>query len=182
LRWQPPVDYPIAAGGGRRDHAPMTHDGLDPARQDRRRFILASIAGSALGLFSPAEGDAAQAGGDTQATVHLVNDFCAAVSKRDAAVMRPFLADDIVYRITETTPPVVGLQAVMDTYKKFVSDATSVEFQVLETFASGPIVINHRIDRFVSPRPLTWEGVGVFFVKDDKIKEWSDYTIRTQRG
>jgi limonene-1,2-epoxide hydrolase len=44
------------------------------------------------------------------------------------------------------------------------------------------MVINHRIDRFVSTtRPLTWEGVGVFFVKDGKIREWSDYTIRVER-
>ena len=41
------------------------------------------------------------------------------------------------------------------------------------------MVINHRIDRFESKtRPLTWEGVGVFFIKDGKIQEWSDYTIR----
>jgi limonene-1,2-epoxide hydrolase len=46
----------------------------------------------------------------------------------------------------------------------------------------GPIVINHRIDTFASAtRPLTWEGTGVFFVKDGKIKEWFDYTIRTIR-
>ena len=30
--------------------------------------------------------------------------------------------------------------------------------------------------------PLTWEVVGVFFVKDGKIKEWSDYTMRVQRS
>lgn len=32
----------------------------------------------------------------------------------------------------------------------------------------------------VAPRSFTWEGVGVFFVKDGKIKEWSDYTIRME--
>jgi limonene-1,2-epoxide hydrolase len=26
-----------------------------------------------------------------------------------------------------------------------------------------------------------WEGVGVFCVKDGRIKEWSDYTIRRLR-
>lgn len=154
----------------------------DLAREERRRFLLASVAGSALALFSPGRGDAAQAGTDTQNTVRIVNDFCAAVSKRDPAAMRPFFTDDIVYRITETTPPVVGLEAVIGTYVKFLADTKSVEFRVLETFASGPIVINHRIDRFDSPKPLTWEGIGVFFIKDGKIKEWSDYTIRTQRG
>ena len=52
---------------------------------------------------------------------------------------------------------------------------------MLDTAAAGPIVINHRVDRFMTSRPLTWEGVGVFFVKDGKIKEWSDYTIKVQR-
>jgi limonene-1,2-epoxide hydrolase len=33
----------------------------------------------------------------------------------------------------------------------------------------------------MASRPLTWEGVGVFYVKDGKIKEWSDYTIKVQR-
>jgi limonene-1,2-epoxide hydrolase len=42
--------------------------------------------------------------------------------------------------------------------------------------------MNHRIDSFVSKtRPVTWEGVGVFFVQNGKIKEWSDYTIRVGR-
>jgi limonene-1,2-epoxide hydrolase len=49
----------------------------------------------------------------------------------------------------------------------------------LKTYAAGPIVINHRIDHFTSKtKPLLFEGVGVFFVKDGKIKEWTDYTIR----
>jgi hypothetical protein len=54
--------------------------------------------------------------------------------------------------------------------------------QRLETFAAGSIVMNRRIDSFRSTtRPLTWEGVGVFFIKDGKIREWSDYTIRVTR-
>jgi len=115
-----------------------------------------------------------------QANVQIVADFCAAVSKLDGAVMRPFLADDVVYRTTETAPPIIGVEGVLEAYGKL--NATSIEFKVLETLAAGPIVINRRIDRFVSPRPFTWSGVGVFFVKDGKIREWSDYTIRMERG
>jgi limonene-1,2-epoxide hydrolase len=85
-----------------------------------------------------------------------------------------------VYRVTETTPPVAGVEKVLETYTKL--NATSIEFKVLETESLGPIVINRRVDRFVGPRSFTWEGVGVFFVKDGKIKEWSDYTIRMDRG
>jgi limonene-1,2-epoxide hydrolase len=94
--------------------------------------------------------------------------------------MRPFFADDIVYRTTETTPPIAGVEKVLETYAKL--NATSIEFKVLETQAMGPIVINRRVDRFVGPRSFTWEGVGVFFLKDGKIKEWFDYTIRMDRG
>lgn len=148
--------------------------------KERRRFILGSAAGSALALFSSGALEAAQTGGGAPATVQLVNEFCASVSTLDFTAMRRLFADDIVYRMTETRPPITGADAVMSTYQKL--EAKSIEFQVLETFASGPIVINHRIDRFVGPRSFTWEGVGVFFIQDGKIKEWSDYTIRMQQG
>jgi limonene-1,2-epoxide hydrolase len=145
----------------------------------RRAFLFASLAAAATSVVPSAAG-AAQAGDTNESAVRIVTDFCAAVSKLDPAAMRPFFANDIVYRVTETTPPVVGVEKVLETYTKL--NATSIEFKVLETLALGPIVINRRIDRFVSPRSFTWEGVGVFFVKDGKIKEWSDYTTRMVRG
>ena len=150
-----------------------------PRRTERRAFLLASLAAGVTSV-APGVADAAQTSNADQAAVRLVTDFCAAVSKLDPAAMRPFFADDIVYRMTETTPAIVGVEKVLEAYTKL--NATSIEFKVLETLTAGPIVINRRVDRFVSPRPFTWEGVGVFFVKDGKIKEWSDYTIRLQRG
>ena len=141
----------------------------------RRAFLLASLI-----AFVPNLADAAQAGKTDEAGIRVVTDFCAAVSKLDPAAMRPFFADDVVYRMTETSPPIVGVEQVLDVYTKL--NATSIEFKVLTTLTAGPIVINQRVDRFVSPRPFTWEGVSVFFVKDRKIKEWSDYTIRMERG
>jgi limonene-1,2-epoxide hydrolase len=145
----------------------------------RRAFLLASLAAAATSL-APTVADAAQSSDAERTGARIVGDFCASVSKLDPAAMRPFFADDVVYRMTETTAPIVGAEKVLETYKAL--NATSIEFKVLETLTAGPIVINRRIDRFVSPRSFTWEGVGVFFVKDGKIKEWSDYTIRTERG
>ena len=145
--------------------------------EQRRAFLLTALAGAAGLMAEAARG--AQAG-DTATAVRLVTEFCASVSKLDPAAMRPFLADEVVYRMTETTPPITGIDAVLEAYRKL--NATSIEFRVQETLSSGPIVINRRIDRFVGPRSFTWEGVGVFFVKDGKIREWSDYTIRTVRG
>jgi limonene-1,2-epoxide hydrolase len=159
----------------RTEETTPTHE---PEPPGRRAFLLASMAAGATSLL-PGVASAAQAGNGDEAGVRLVTDFCAAVSKLDPAAMRPFLADDVVYRMTETTPPIVGVENVLHAYTRL--NATSIEFKVLETLTAGPIVINRRIDRFVSPRSFTWEGVGVFFVKDGRIKEWSDYTTRMER-
>lgn len=148
---------------------------------ERREFLAAAGLGAAavMGCAGPAE--AADWSETEKANVKTVTDFCAAWATRDMSRVLPFLADDCVYRMTETTPPANGHEGINTRLKSYVESSQQVEFRVLDTFAAGPIVINHRVDRFVSPRPLTWEGVGVFFVKDGKIKEWSDYTIRTQR-
>jgi len=161
------------------EQALETEVARDPEQAGRRAFLLASLAAGATSVV-PSFAEAAQAGNAKDSAVRIVTDFCAAVSKLDPAAMRPFFADDIVYRMTETTPPIVGVEKVLETYTKL--NATSIQFKVLETQVLGAIVINRRVDRFVSPRSFTWEGVGVFFVKDGKIKEWSDYTIRLDRG
>ena len=114
--------------------------------------------------------------------VEIVNDFCAAWATRDISKPLAFLSDDSVYRMSETTPPVKGHEGVIERLKSYVDVTDKLEFKVLQTAAMGPIVINHRIDSFVSTiRPVTWEGIGVFFVQNGKIKEWSDYTIRVTR-
>ena len=152
-----------------------------PGRATKRRQFLAATGAGALALLGRASVQAADWTDVEKANVKTVTDFCAAWSTRDLTKVFPFLADDCVYRMTETTPPANGHDGVIQRLKPTVDNATLVEFRVLDTMAAGPIVINHRIDRFMTPRPLTWQGVGVFFVKDGKIKEWSDYTIRVER-
>jgi limonene-1,2-epoxide hydrolase len=148
---------------------------------ERRSFVAHAGVGLAAVLTSAAAADAAEWSDAEKANVKLVTEFCAAWATRDLGKTLPFLATDCVYRMTETAAPASGHDGVIDRLKATVDRSETVEFRVLETFAAGSIVINRRIDRFVSSRPLTWEGVGVFFVKDGKIKEWSDYTIRVAR-
>jgi len=148
---------------------------------DRRRFLALA----ALGTGALAGGSRLAAGAELtpaeQVNLKLVADFCSAWSTRDMTRILPFLADDCVYRMTETTPPANGHDGVVQRLKQWLEDSALVEFKILDAKAAGPIVITHRIDRFLTKQPLTWEGVGVFFVKDGKIKEWSDYTMRVQR-
>jgi limonene-1,2-epoxide hydrolase len=147
-----------------------------------RRAFLAT-AGLGLLTAGAARVSAADWTAEEKANVQLVKDFCASWSTRDLKQILPRLSDDCVYRMTETTPPANGHAGVTERLGSWMpSSDLGIEFKILETFANGPIVINRRIDSFKSTtRPLTWEGVGVFFVKDGRIKEWSDYTIKVVR-
>jgi limonene-1,2-epoxide hydrolase len=147
---------------------------------DRRAFLtraaLAVPAAAAPGLAAAAEWTAAE-----KANVAVVNDMCRVWrAPVDFDKVGSFLADDCVYRATETAAPVKGRQAIVDSLRKMLGSVTKAEFEVVETFARGPIVFNERFDRFVMPqRNFDWHGVGVFMLRDGKITEWSDYTIRS---
>ena len=152
-----------------------------PTTPTRRHFLTGAGMAAAATLAAGSPAGAADLTAAEQANLKVVTDFCASWSTRDMAAILPFLSDDCVYRMTETTPPANGHDGVVQRLKQWLADSSLVEFKILDAKAAGPIVITHRIDRFVTKQPLTWEGVGVFFVKDGKIKEWSDYTMRVQR-
>ena len=118
-----------------------------------------------------------------KANAKLVSDFCASWSTRDLAKILPRLAPECIYRMSETTPAVTGHVGVTERLGSWMTSSDlGIEFKILETWAAGPMVMNRRIDSFKSTkRPLTWEGIGVFFVKDGRIQEWSDYTIKVTR-
>ena len=150
---------------------------------DRRAFWSAAALGT-LGLsLRSASAQAAPWSDAEGANVQLVYSFCNAWSTLDLRQVVAHMSGDAVYRMTETTPPVTGHQALIDQMQPWVDTSKAITFRILETFAAGPLVVNHRIDTFASDtRPLTWEGVGVFLVQNGKIKEWFDYTIRVDRG
>lgn len=152
-----------------------------PHEAGRRCFLFSAALGSAGALLATGRAEAAEWGPIEKANVKIVNDFCDAISMRDAARLLSFFADDIVYRPTETTPAVRGQQALAETFKKWTERPERMEFRVLETFASGPIVMDRRIDETSGGRRMRWDGIGIFFLKDGKIKEWSDYTISLER-
>jgi limonene-1,2-epoxide hydrolase len=88
------------------------------------------------------------------------------------------LAPNCSYRITETSMPAVGTAAV-ERIKSFVDRSTKSDFKILDSWARGPMVINERIDSFTrSDASPAYRLVGVFFIKDGKIAEWTDYGIR----
>ena len=140
-----------------------------------RRKLLAAAGIGAPGLLLAGGADAAAMSDGEKANVKLVEDFCAAWSSKDADKVMSFFSDNPSYRQTELQAPAVGRQAVAEKVTGGVKVAT--KFEIHESWARGPMVINERTDYFDSPRLKRWHGVGVFLVKDGKIVEWQDFTI-----
>ena len=140
-----------------------------------RRGVLAGAGFGAAGLVLAGGAQAAPMSEAEKANVKLVDDFCAACGGKDADRIMAFFSDNPSYRQTEQQAPAAGRQAVAEKIAGLVKVAT--KFEVHESWARGPMVINERTDYFDSPRLKRWHGVGVFLVKDGKIVEWQDFTI-----
>ena len=145
-------------------------------RLPRRTFLTAGLA---MGAPFAVRAAAAEPTEEERANVAVVNAFCAAWAKHDLDRIVTSFADACAYRVTETQEPIKGREAVAARIASFIDRVD--RFEVVETFARGPMVFNERHDHFTSGTLRTWHGVGVFFLKGGKIVEWYDYTIATNR-
>ena len=144
-----------------------------------RRSLLATGGLSVMAAAVPGRALAAQPTALEQANIMVVNDFSAAfVAPLDWGRITSFLTDDCKYRATQETPMVEGHEAIVELLGGFLDTATSVEFELIDTWARGPVVVNDRVDRFTLPdRSLDIPVVGVFHLVDGKIAEWSDFVF-----
>jgi len=145
----------------------------------RRSVFTAAGIGVATIAGLPEPAGAAPMSDSEKANVQVVNAFCSAWPNRNVEQLISFFADNCAYRVTETQEPYKGRQAVTDRFKSMVDHIQS--FDVIETFARGPMVFNERKDHFTGGALKMWHGVGVFFLKEGKIVEWYDYTIDVER-
>jgi limonene-1,2-epoxide hydrolase len=135
--------------------------------------------GAAFAGLASAKAQGAALTDAEQANMGTIRDFCASWSTRDVAKIGAFFADDAVYRVIETAKPTVGKDAIVKLLSMFLQRAQKVDFHAFETFAAGPIVLNRRRDSFVSSQGTrSFAVAGVFFLRDGKIAEWTDYTIK----
>ena len=115
-----------------------------------------------------------------KANVALVNAFCAAWGKGDITTIGNALADNCAFRISQSRPPIVGKQAVMDAITGFLKDGP-IEFKILKTVVLGPVVLNEREDYLPAaggrPARVIRIHAGMFFVANGKIVEWTDYAV-----
>jgi limonene-1,2-epoxide hydrolase len=144
-----------------------------------RRTVLAGGLGLAALALTP-RAEAAEPSAQEKANIQVVRDFCAAWPSHDLERILAFFADTGAYRMTETMEPAKGREALSARIKTIVNNVE--RFEILDTWARGPMVVNERIDRFTNFQLKSWHGVGVFFLRDGKIVEWYDYTIASERA
>ena len=140
-----------------------------------RREFLAAGGAAPLALAFAGQSGSRELTADEQANVDVVNGFCDAWATRDAAQIASFLADDAVFRFTQDAEAVTGSETFRQMAGGFLADASDVRFDVLETWAVGPLVVNLRVDYFTTADGQQEFRVGgVFYVRDGKIVEWID--------
>ncbi len=152
-----------------------------------RRSVLVGAGGltgaAGLGLAALASGSRARAAPLSEAekaNLALVNAFCAAWPEHDLGKIMGFFSDNPAYRQNEIQAPATGRQGVTDKIGGFLNNV--VKFEVHDSWARGPMVINERTDYFTGLSLKSWRGVGVFLIKEGKIVEWYDYTIARTLG
>jgi len=141
-----------------------------------RKSFLCGIAGAFA--FAPQSVKAAELTAAEKANLDLVTRFCESFAARDMTKIAAFLSPDVVYRLTDTVPAVKGAEAIAR-IRGYVERSTSIAFKIHDSWARGSVVVNERTDSFDrADGKVAYHLTGVFLVKDGKIVEWSDYSIR----
>ncbi len=138
----------------------------------RKLLLIAVVALAGLSA------EAAEVTAAEKANLELVTKFCESFATRDMAKITAFLSPDVVYRLTDTVPAVKGAEAIAR-IRGYVERSTEIDFKVLDSWVRGSVVVNERIDAFTRAEGnVAYHLTGVFLVKDGKIVEWADYSIR----
>ena len=115
-----------------------------------------------------------------KANDQLITNFINDYAKRDVNLLASYMADDIIYQVSEGQPEVIGLEAYKKRNGAMLEGLEKVEWITLRQFAIGQLVINDRIDEFYpypgskTPR-MRFRVAGYFLIKDNKIKVWRDF-------
>jgi limonene-1,2-epoxide hydrolase len=107
----------------------------------------------------------------------IVQQFCDLAAKRDTDLLRPLLADDVVYQNVGMAP-VTGLENVIaNLASQFEMFPDTYEFETISCVAEGDVVMNERLDKLSGPSgiSLALPVMGTFIVRDGKITRWTDY-------
>jgi limonene-1,2-epoxide hydrolase len=106
----------------------------------------------------------------------VVSRFCATWAGGDLEAILGFFTPDAVYH-NIPMEPVAGVDAIRATISGFFGMVEKIEFRVRNSASNGNLVMNERVDAFITAdKTMELPVTGVFEVTDDgKIAAWRDY-------
>jgi limonene-1,2-epoxide hydrolase len=107
--------------------------------------------------------------------IRLVDTFCGLMEQRDAAALKPYLADDAVYQ-NVGMPATVGAEAIAENLgQQFAVFPDSYAYRMINI--AGDSVLTERLDMIKTPagEVVGVPVMGTFVVHDGKITRWTDY-------
>ena len=131
--------------------------------------------GAGRAVLTPEQQQALEAANET-----LVTNFIRDYATRDVGVLAAYMADDIIYQVSENQGEVRGVEAYKKRNAAMFEGLEKIDWQILRSFAIGQLVINDRMDEFF-PKPgsrvprMRFRVAGYFLVLDSKIKVWRDF-------
>jgi limonene-1,2-epoxide hydrolase len=115
-----------------------------------------------------------------ESPIEVVRRFCAAWSDNvGVAELAAFFTEDAVYH-NMPMAPVNGREAIANNIASFIRPGApgieSIQFNVINIAANGPVVMTERVDAFKLPKKsFELPVMGTFEVRDGKISAWRDY-------
>jgi limonene-1,2-epoxide hydrolase len=107
----------------------------------------------------------------------VVRQFCAVVSKRDSDLVRPLLADGIVYHNIGMAPT-TGIEEVLANLAgQWAMFSGTYEFEIHNLAVDGDRVLTERTDTVGADGsdPFPYPIMGIFVIDNGKIAAWRDY-------
>jgi limonene-1,2-epoxide hydrolase len=155
--------------------------------RSRRKFLYAVARAGIVSTVGPALMGAQRSATMTnrrrkqmESPIDVVRRFCAAWSDNvETAELAAFFTDDAVYHNIPMAP-VIGRNAIANNISSFIRPGApgieSIQFNVINIAANGPVVMTERVDVFKLPnKSFELQVMGTFEVHDGKISAWRDY-------
>jgi limonene-1,2-epoxide hydrolase len=113
----------------------------------------------------------------------LVREFIDAFEKKDATLLGPYLADDIVFE-NYGDPEIHGRTAVVAMWAGVFRNFAGVKFETVHQAVNGDVVIAEQIHGLgFAGKPLApIKNLAVYEIRDGKIAAWRDYTNPQKAG
>jgi len=107
----------------------------------------------------------------------VVQEFCDLMVKRDPELLRPYLADAVVYQNTGMAAATGIEEVIGNVAAQFAMFPDSYEYQTINCVGDGDVVMNERLDKVKGPDGTihALPVMGTFIVHDGKITRWTDY-------